>query len=114
MVLGSAGKVVLVPEVLKQSEAWLEQIRARIAHWELLQQRVREFAVQHQSIDFEQVAKGIDGIIVDNPAALPDTSSSETNNETKRATNLGNLPERMQKLSLMFKQRRQFKPLLHW
>ena len=64
--LTSTVKVVLVPKVVEQREVWLEQIRARIAPWKLLQQRVRAFATQHQSADVKKVAKGIGGIVVDN------------------------------------------------
>ena len=98
--LGSTVKVVLVPKVFEQREAWLEQIRARIAPWKLLQQRVRDFVRQHQSTNVDKVAKGIGGIIVGN-SALPARSSCETIDETEWIVNLGNLPEQMEKLNMV-------------
>ena len=43
---GSNFIVVLVPRVSEQRETWLNQIRARIAPWKFLQQRVRAFVRQ--------------------------------------------------------------------
>ena len=99
-VFGSTVKVVLVPTVSEQRETWLEQIRARIAPWKLLQQRVRAFARQHQSTDVDKVAERIGGIVIGN-SALPGRSSCETIDGTEQIANLGNLLERMERFNWM-------------
>ncbi len=101
--LGGNVKVVLIPRVREQRDVWLGQIRARVAPWELLQQRVRALASYSQASGGPELAKQIGELVVNDVASLVSQSSSVSTHdpETKRVDKLSALPGQMQKLAVV-------------
>ncbi len=88
-------QVEIIPDAPSQHEAWVNKIRARIAPWNLLQQEMRNASgVEEIGNALGGLAKGMVGI---------EPSSMSTDKMEERREKLGNLPEKMQKLSLVDK-----------
>ncbi len=91
-------QVKIVASTAEQHEVWLNQIMARIAPWNLLQQQVKDIVNRAPSSGFEGLEKALGGLISSGPASK--LSSMSTNDvEEKWSDYLGTLPEQMQKLS---------------
>ena len=79
---------------------WLEQIRARIAPWKLLQQQLQDIANRVSSYGVEELEEGVRRLVPTNVAAIP--SSFSTNKAGERWTDgLRKLPEHLEKLKVV-------------
>ena len=101
LLLGSTVRGVIVPEIIEEREAWLKKIPTHIAPWKLLEESVGDFTRKLESTSAENFAKAIGGTIVDNSASISARSPRKTIDETEWVANLGYLPDRMGKSTLM-------------
>ncbi len=93
-------RVEIIPSTSDQLEVWLNQIRSRIAPWSLLQEVVNDIASRAPLSGVEELEKAFGRLFtccVDiEPSSMPTDVV-----EGKWNGNLGTLPERMEKLSIV-------------
>ncbi len=86
----------IIADTHHQHNVWVERIRARIAPWALLQQRVKDVASHSPSSTAEELEKGIGGLISKNIPTVTPYNVTENQDD-----NLRMLQERIQKLTIV-------------
>ncbi len=91
-------RVEVIPDTPEQLEILLNQIRARIVPWNLLEREVKAVVNGAQSSGVDELEKALGGLVRGFVGSRPSSISADEV-EPKWIDNLGTLPEQMQKLS---------------
>ena len=92
---GGNVRVEIIPSAPEQLELWLNQIRARIAPWQLLQREVRDIANRSPSCGVAEIERTLGGLSADLYSFPVDRL------EGKRTDNLGTLSEQTEEPSIL-------------
>ncbi len=93
-------QVEIVANTLEQHEVWLNQIRARVTPWNLLQQVVKDIVNRAPSSGAEELEEAL-GVLV---TSCDDPHSTSTDNKKRKLSDfLGTVPEKMEKITILDK-----------
>ena len=85
-------QIEIIADTPKQHEVWLDQIRARIAPWKLLQQQLQDLACRTASFGAEEFEKAVGGLV---PYYVTATQCSSSTDDVR------NYSEQMEKLAVV-------------
>ncbi len=97
---GGNVQVEIIPNAPEELEGWVNQMRARITPWNLLQQEVQDIANRATSYEVEEIEKALGGFVT-SEVGKEFSSFSTSKVKGKRTDNHGAPPEEMEKLSIV-------------
>ena len=92
-------RIEIMPNTHHQQEVWVKRMRALIAPWHLLEKQVRDVAVRGPSTGVEELEIAFGGLTVGKVGTERSSMASDRVEESNER--LVNLPEQMQKLSIV-------------